>query len=299
MRVTILYRGPLSSCNYKCHYCPFAKQVDSKQELKNDRDCLDRFVTWCEACHSSTLSVFFTPWGEALSRTWYWDAFERLTALPHVEKVAVQTNLSCRLAWLDRCDPTKVGIWATYHPSQVRAARFLEKVEHLRKLSISHSVGMVGMREDFETIEELRQRLPSRTYLWVNAYKSQAGYYSAADIQRLTAVDPHFRLNNTYHPSLGAACNTGQSVISVDGTGEIHRCHFVKQSLGNIYRDDLQTVLKPRLCPNTSCGCHIGYIHMPHLELQRTFGGGLLERVPVSFKNSRSKHLMEPAADSQ
>ena len=29
VRYNILYRGPLSSCNYGCEYCPFAKHAES------------------------------------------------------------------------------------------------------------------------------------------------------------------------------------------------------------------------------------------------------------------------------
>lgn len=280
MRLTILYRGPLSSCNYDCHYCPFAKQVDTKQELETDRHCLERFINWCEATPFGTLSVFFTPWGEALTRQWYWNAFQRLSALPYLRKVAVQTNLSGRLDWLARCDAAKVGVWATYHPSQTRRERFLGKVRQLESMGISHSVGMVGLREDFDAIEDMRASLPKSTYLWINAYKSQPEYYSSEDLQRLSIVDPLFQINTVYHQSRGAVCSTGESVISVDGTGDIRRCHFVKQSLGNIYRDDLAELLKPRRCPNATCGCHIGYVHMPMLDLQSTFGAGILERVP-------------------
>ena len=35
----ILYRGPLSSCNYGCPYCPFAKHHETAAELKVDRAC--------------------------------------------------------------------------------------------------------------------------------------------------------------------------------------------------------------------------------------------------------------------
>ncbi len=287
MRLTILYRGPLSSCNYECHYCPFAKQVDSPEELQHDRHCLERFVSWCKDAEISSLRVFFTPWGEAMTRRWYWNAFERLTALIHLEKVAVQTNLSCGLDWLVRCDIEKIGIWATYHPSQVSQDRFLQNVRQLQAMSISHSVGMVGLREDFNAIEEMRERLPKTTYLWINAYKSQPNYYSPEEIQRLCEIDPLFQVNNTYHASLDANCDTGDKVISVDGAGEIRRCHFVKQSIGNIYNDSLTSVLKPRRCPNATCGCHIGYVHMPHLDLQSNFGDGILERVPLVFARNK------------
>ena len=30
MNLSILYRGPLSSCNYGCEYCPFAKHRETR-----------------------------------------------------------------------------------------------------------------------------------------------------------------------------------------------------------------------------------------------------------------------------
>ena len=44
MNLTILYRGPLSSCNYSCNYCPFAKTKNTKAELAADTEKLNRFV---------------------------------------------------------------------------------------------------------------------------------------------------------------------------------------------------------------------------------------------------------------
>jgi len=46
MNLSILYRGPLSSCNYACGYCPFAKRTETPTELAHDRACLERFVAW-------------------------------------------------------------------------------------------------------------------------------------------------------------------------------------------------------------------------------------------------------------
>ena len=147
MPLSILYRGPLSSCNYDCHYCPFAKHHESTEELAADRAALQKFVQWCadfgDQC-KDTLNVFFTPWGEALTRRWYWEAFQELTRSPHVGKVAAQTNLSCSLHWLDDCDLNKVGLWCTYHPSQAARSRFVEQVQQLILRNVSHSVGTTG-----------------------------------------------------------------------------------------------------------------------------------------------------------
>ena len=46
MNLSILYRGPLSSCNYACDYCPFAKRSETPAELAHDRACLERFAGW-------------------------------------------------------------------------------------------------------------------------------------------------------------------------------------------------------------------------------------------------------------
>lgn len=280
--LTILYRGPLASCNYDCHYCPFAKQRDSAAELAADRAALMRLVDWCHAAEAEIgeLRVFFTPWGEALVRSWYRDAFGVLSHMPHVAKVAAQTNLSCPLDWLDGCQAEKIGLWCTYHPSQADRRRFLEQVAELSRRAVSHSVGMVGLKEDFQEIEQLRAELPETTYLWINAYKREPDYYSADDVSRLSVADPHFATNNVRHQSLGRDCATGRSVVSVDGEGTVRRCHFVDEPIGNLYDGSWREGLRPRACVNATCGCHIGYIHMPHLEQEAIYGSGLLERVP-------------------
>jgi len=65
--LNVLYRGPLSSCNYGCLYCPFAKHHETATELAKDRSCLKRFTSWIVRQSDQTLSVLFTPWGEALT----------------------------------------------------------------------------------------------------------------------------------------------------------------------------------------------------------------------------------------
>lgn len=100
MDLTVLYRGPLSSCDYDCPYCPFAKRRDSREQLRADRAALERFAGWAAAQTGDRLSVLFTPWGEGLVRSWYRRTLTELSHLPHIRRVAIQTNLSCRTDWL-------------------------------------------------------------------------------------------------------------------------------------------------------------------------------------------------------
>lgn len=277
--LSILYRGPLSSCNYGCEYCPFAKKHESDEEHQADARALERFLTWCEA-YDKPLRVFFTPWGEALTQRRYQRALARLTRLPHVEKAAVQTNLSARLDWLDACEPSKLGVWATYHPDWAPRGRFLSQCSELQRRGVSFSVGVVGFPRFRDELEAVRAALPPDVYVWVNAVKSLAGTYSADDLAAFTRVDPLFRVNLAAHPSKGRACRGGETVISVDGEGTVRSCHFLRAPLGNLYAPDFAQALKPRACAADTCGCHIGYVHLDYLELEQVFGAGILERVP-------------------
>lgn len=278
--LAILYRGPLSSCNYACAYCPFAKRVESRSELDHDRACLARFVAWTLRREAPT-SVFFTPWGEALIRPWYRDAFATLSHHPAVRRVAAQTNLSTPLGWLDRCDVAKVGLWCTWHPGEVERDRFVARVREAAARGASVSAGVVGLREHLDDITALREALPDEVYLWVNAWQRTPGYYTADEVARIEAIDPLFRLNLRGHRSLGEPCDAGHAVVSVDGEGTVRRCHFLAEPLGNLYDgavDRLAAEAQP--CTAPTCRCHIGYVHLQRLGLREVFGEGILERAP-------------------
>jgi hypothetical protein len=285
MHYMVLYRGPLSSCNYGCAYCPFGKRSETYAELADDRAALERFLGWVEkqAARGHEVSVLFTPWGEALIRPWYQEALARLTHLSHVRKAAIQTNISCHLNWLSHCNLSKLGLWCTYHPSETSRDRFIARCRELDARCVRYSVGIVGLKENVTEAKALRQELRPDVYLWVNAYKSAGphpSFYAADEIDAFTAIDPLFPINNTRHPSLGKPCRAGDSVFSVDGAGTMRRCHFIREPIGNIYADDWEAALRPSSCTNQTCGCHIGYVHMPSLGLYEVFGDGVLERIP-------------------
>jgi MoaA/NifB/PqqE/SkfB family radical SAM enzyme len=279
---SILYRGPLSSCNYACSYCPFAKTRNTREELEEDATRLGRFVDWVES-RAERIGVLFTPWGEALIHRSYQEALRRLSRLPNVWRAAIQTNLFCRLDWTERCDLDKLALWTTYHPTETTREKFLSKCQEADARGVRFSVGVVGRREAFEDIRRLREALPPHVYLWVNAWKREAEYYSEEELAMLEGVDPWFRFNVRAHASLGRACHAGHTAFTVDGEGEARRCHFIPERIGNIYDERFADRLRPLPCSNQECRCHIGYVHMPGLGLYDVFGDGLLERIPARW----------------
>lgn len=284
MHYSVLYRGPLSSCNFGCTYCPFAKRTETHAELAGDRESLARFLDWCGSLRARqrSLSVLFTPWGEALIRPWYHEAIAALSQLDHVERVAIQTNISCHLKWIDRCRLDRVALWCTYHPTETTRERFLARCRELDARGVRYSVGVVGLKEHLDDARWLRERLSESTYLWVNAFKRIDGYYDAETFDAYVAIDPLFPVNAVRHQSRGRSCRAGESVFSVDGDGTMRRCHFVKTPIGNIYDEQWEAALRPTPCSADTCGCHIGYVHMHELDLYDVFAGGVLERIPAS-----------------
>lgn len=278
------YRGSLSSCNYDCPYCPFAKQRDTRATLAADAAALARFVDWVRNCRSHRLNLLFTPWGEALTRRHYREALVALSHLPHVERAAIQTNLSNSPDWLAATEPGKLALWCSYHPGETPRARFLARVGRLAALGVPHCVGMVALRAHFPEIRALREALPPHTYLWFNAYWDEGpDYYSDEEARWLQSIDPWFAWNLAPAPSKGVACLAGERALSVDATGTLRRCHFVPDEIGNLYRADWSSALQPRPCPNTVCDCYIGYVHRRDTPFHQHFGVGAPGRIPLDF----------------
>ncbi|MCH8621213.1 STM4011 family radical SAM protein [Undibacterium sp. TS12] len=288
MSLKVIYRGHLTDCNYSCEYCPFAKEKNSREMQALDRKDLDRFVAWVEQNSSAArpMEIFITPYGEALVRKWYQEAMIRLSHLPHVSKVAAQTNLAWNTQWLSRCNVQTTALWTTYHPDFVSEDKFAGKCEELRAMQIRHSVGVVGLQQHFAKIASLRQRLPDSTYMWVNAYKREANYYTDQDISFLEGIDHLFRLNLPWYESMGKPCKAGDEIVSIEGNGDLFRCHFIKTRKGNIFTDPLDSMLKKEVCTKATCHCHIGYIHLDHMKSEQVYGSGLLERIPVKYGNA-------------
>lgn len=283
--IRILYRGSLSSCNYDCSYCPFAKTTNTREELKQDAREIERFVNWVEGIDKK-IGILFTPWGEAIVHRYYRQAMVRLSKMPHVERVAIQSNISGNLSDFSQADRDSIAIWATYHPTETTIDRFLGQCNELRDMNLKFSVGVVGMKQHFNEIRELRQQLPDSVYLWVNCYKREPNYYSSEDMEFLRAIDPYVDHNRVYYESFGKPCRAGELAFTVDENGDARRCHFIQEHLGNIYEDDIFSLLNPSNCTNATCGCHIGYVHRPELELYELYGDNVLERIPRDWNGA-------------
>ncbi|MES2788877.1 MAG: STM4011 family radical SAM protein [Planctomycetota bacterium] len=281
MKLSVLYRGPLSSCNYACAYCPFSKRRDTPRQLERDHAALARFSEWMTLQTHHEWKILFTPWGEALVRSWYRRTLAEFSHLPQVGSVTIQTNLSCGLDWLAQCRTDRLSLWATYHPTETTTEAFVRRVNLVAEQGVRISVGTVGVPEMLDEISNLREQLPRDVYLWINALQPRPRPYTEEEIGRFQAIDPQFLLTARRQPSLGKQCQTGEMSFTVDGRGDMRRCHFVDDIIGNCYEPNWEQALRPRTCPNRFCDCFLGKSQLLADKLAPFFGSTALERLPA------------------
>lgn len=258
MNLSVLYRGPLSSCNYSCGYCPFSKRTEPRPRLQRDQESLQRFVDWIGRQTEHRWHVLFTPWGEALVRRWYQQAVSQLSHCDHVDQVAIQTNLSCRLDWLDDCRADRVALWATFHPSECSGDRFVQQVQRALYRGVFVSAGAVAIPEHRGDLEQLRRCLPNQVRLWLNAQQPRPRPYEVDEKEFFSRIDSDFELTLRRWRSQGKSCLAGETVFTVDGDGDMRRCHFVSDVIGNIHSPAWMDALSPRACTRRYCDCYLG-----------------------------------------
>src|SRR5690349_6380774 len=129
--------------------------------------------------------------------------------MPHVSRAAIQTNLSCRLDWIEDCDKGRLALWATFHPTEVTRERFCGKCLELDRRGVRFSVGAVGLNEHYEEIAALLRELPGHIYVWINVYKREPNSYTDDDLHRFEAIDALFPINTRHHSSRGHSCRCG------------------------------------------------------------------------------------------
>jgi hypothetical protein len=219
--------------------------------------------------------------------------------MPQVARVTVQTNLSYDInAFLDSLHAGKLALWTTYHPTEVDdAARegLFAKWELLRQRRVPFSVGIVGTRENLSHAAELRRRLGRDIYVWVNAYKREPDYYTPDELDLIRGIDPLFDLNNQHYPSLGRPCTAGQKAVYLDDEGDLRRCFFVGEVIGNLYRDGWATLDAPLCCPVRTCHCYVGHMHVVELDFRGVYGKHLAARIPREYHERPSAPRMSPA----
>jgi MoaA/NifB/PqqE/SkfB family radical SAM enzyme len=149
---------------------------------------------------------------------------------------------------------------------------------------------MVAVPGFSDRIVEMRRRLPSDVYLWLNAQQPRRRPYSDDEIARFSEIDPMFRKTFQREPSRDRSCRAGETSFTVDGNGDMRRCHFVDEVIGNVFASDWRSALEQRKCPRQFCNCFLGKAQLLAADLTSYFGDQLLERIVTTLPKDQSEY---------
>lgn len=281
---TIIYRGNLKSCNYRCSYCPFAKHRALPVEMEKDRE---NFARFCDSIEKrvqtfSIGAVFIAPYGEATIHRWYWEGLSRLAEIPEIDRVGLQTNLSFsveeRLKGFDFAH--KLCIWATFHPEMTTVDEFVSKCHQLVKNNVMVCAGAVGVPENIPLLRELREKLSPVIYLWINKMDGLKRNYRPGEIEAFAQLDPFFAYE-LKHPDAAVQMCADRCFVEADG--KIHTCNISRTKGVNWYDGSEEEIFEP-VCSRKSCTCYLAYGGRADFPLRSIFGEYPIYRIPEKFR---------------
>lgn len=279
---TIIYRGYLKSCNYRCSYCPFSKHMSSPAMLEKDRLSLTRF---CGSIEERTQpfsigAVFLTPYGEASLHRWYWEGLARLSGIAGIDRVGLQTNLSFpvekSLRPFDSSQREKLCIWATFHPEMTSVRQFVSQCREVRAHGVRICAGAVGVPQNLPIIRKLRERLSPDIYLWINKMGGLGRNYTEDEIGAFSEIDPFFGHGLKTPAADGRMC---RDRCFVEADGKIRTCNISRVKRVNWYGGTEEEIFEP-LCGVKRCSCYLAYGGRADFELRDIFGDYPLFRIP-------------------
>ncbi len=286
----ILYRGTLKSCNYRCSYCPFAKHPIGNRELQQDKARWLQFVKdfpdLAQACFPvPARALMVVPYGEALIHPWYWEGLGALSALPWMDAVGAQTNLSfspeTSLAIFRQAGGyvEKLRLWATFHPEMITAEAFAASCRTLLAAGVPLCAGAVGDPRNLEKIRLLRQELPKETYLWINRMDGLDRDYTQTERDEFLDIDPYFGRELISVPSEPARCGHR---LFVEGNGQVRLCNISQAVGGRVWKPGSESdgLRLDRLCRRKRCSCYLAYGGRDDFMNRILFGPYPLFRIP-------------------
>lgn len=280
---TIIYRGNLKSCNYSCSYCPFAKHRALAIEMERDRFNFEKFCDSVEkrAKSFSIGAVFVTPYGEVSMHRWYWEGLSRLAALPEIDRVGIQTNLSFsvdeRMCIFDSFRKReKLCIWASFHPEMTTVEEFVVKCHSLIRDHVKVCAGAVGVPENMQLLRELREKLSPDIYLWINKMDGLKRNYCSEEVEAFARIDPFFEYE-LKNPE--AAVHMCADRCFVEADGKVHTCNISRVKDTDWYHGSAEEIFEP-VCSRKRCTCYLAYSGKSDFALKDIFGDYPVFRIP-------------------
>jgi len=283
---------PTRVCNYECDYCERSWRDDVDGTLKWDEaeflrweSCVDLII---EKIQRPLYMVIHPTMGEPLVIPRWWDVFDRLVKSPKVESVNFVSNLSKPIMErMERVDVGKIGLKASFHPSQFRSEKdlsfFIGQATALQNAGATVLVGYVFEPGQMKEMHRYRRIFQDAGLLFsgnimmgnVNGSVYPEAYTAQekSQLEEFLSSEPFiFDYQTLRRKSLGESCSAGRHCIFVDMDGYVYACQFTRERLGSLMDDELFLFDENFKCTANYCRCH--------------YSIGLMERIYREFSKS-------------
>jgi MoaA/NifB/PqqE/SkfB family radical SAM enzyme len=254
----------LYECNYKCSYCnkhngPIYPYPSLEKLLKLWNNVYEKYGS----CHIHIAG------GEPLIFPNFLDLIKNMS---EVHTLEFSTNLSLEIyPIIEKINPLRVRIQASYHPEFSNFKEFCNKVKTLKNNGFDIWITYVGYppylhnlpfyKEEFEKITRFfifpfGGRFNNQEYPqgYTEEEKKILGIYSQDDHVNKRMIDWRTDINKSN--TEGKLCRMGQMYAKIYPDGEARSCCMDKAvSLGNFYNETFKLLDEPVICKNTLCSC--------------------------------------------
>mgnify|MGYP003750446563 FL=1 len=250
-------------CNYDCAYCRQAHRRFGPGGESNHAFDHHSVEEWCGAFGAHfgrrRLSLAISGGEPMLGRDHMVSLINHLSAMPTVECIRIDTNMSWDPRRFTQMERAKLLLNCSYHPHAAPIDAFCDKIEIL--LEQGYRVGMVNFvltRDNIGVFREAEKRLNAMgVVLNANPDFQQGGDYSHEQHGLLREELP--RADYLYKTRLASPyrkkCLFPAVAYQMDQRGAMNvGCH--PDIRGSLFDDELpETFAGPGPCPQKSCGC--------------------------------------------
>ena len=262
------------ACNYRCSYCFLAGKWDvaAKENrypgVKRWKEVWDRIYKKYGSCH-----IHFSG-GEPFT---YPDFLELIAFLSEKHTLEFSTNLSFDvIAFIEKINPLKVKLGASFHPEFVVFEEFLEKALRLKENGYRIHITFVAYPPQLKEAKVFQAECEKNKIKFAiqpfrGKYKQRFYPDSYAELEKelikfcgtnLAANEVLFNFHLNKKQVARRLCRMGQMYGKVYASADVYRCCSTgAQKLGNLLdEEDFRLFEEPLSCEIEDCCCWRGMV---------------------------------------
>lgn len=267
-------------CNYRCNYCPQQHERNVLNESGASVHAFDNHPVdmWINAIQHHfqrfRLSLTITGGEPLIDKQNMPYLLSRLVEVDFVACIRIDTNVSWPARWYENIDKSKLILMCTFHPSQVDAMSFWDKISEITstgfRIGIINYVMTPNQISNYEYYRDLAAK--HGAVLHPNPLWGKENEYSKQELKLFKSQLPEddFLYRSQIASPIGLQCLYPALSYEMNSAGNITGgCH--SERAGSIFDENLPPLFDSYSpCPHQSCVCLDKYSFLEKFDRNTT-----------------------------